>query len=118
MCHIFFILPIIALPLFYLLPFGQALFLYSFILLLCAIFYWLIWKDMRRPATTGKEGMVGGVGSVIQNGDGTTKVSYKGEIWDAVCEEDVSIGDLVEVTGLERMKVIVRRREKSRSRML
>lgn len=109
MCHILFILPFVALILFFFLPFGQALFFYSFILILCSIFYWLIWKDMRRPVTTGIEGMIGGVGRVIQNGTGTAKVFYKGEIWDAICAEDVSVGDFVEVTGLERMKVIVQK---------
>ncbi len=108
MFHIPFLLPFIAVILF-IIPFGQALMLYSLILLPCSIFYWLIWKDTRRPVTTGAEGMVGGIGKVIQNGTGTTKAFYKGEIWNAICPGAVSVDDCVEVTGLEGMKVIVRK---------
>ncbi len=59
--------------------------------------------------TTGIEGLIGGVGKVMGDGRKAVKVFYKGEIWDAICAEDVSIGESVVVTGLERMKLIVRK---------
>lgn len=114
MCHILFLLPFIAVFLFLILPFGQALVLYSLILFISSIFFWLIWKDMRRPVTSGIEGMTGGVGKVIQNGTKSAKVFYKGEIWEAICAEEISVGELVEVTGLERMRVIVRKQGRCR----
>ncbi|MFQ5842433.1 MAG: NfeD family protein [Thermodesulfobacteriota bacterium] len=114
MCHIFLVLPLVGLFLFFFLPFNQALLFYSLILLLCSIVYWLIWKDMRRPVSTGVEGMVGGIGKVIQKGTRTAKIFYKGEIWEVICAEEISIGELVEVTGLERMKVIVRKQGRRR----
>jgi membrane-bound serine protease (ClpP class) len=110
MCHILFVLPFISLILFLFLPFEQALALYSFILLLCSILYWLIWRAMRRPVTTGIEGMIGAVGQVIQNGKRGDKVFVKGEIWDAICEEQVAVGESVEVIGLKRMQLSVRKR--------
>ncbi len=109
MCHILFLIPFGALILFYFFPFGQALALYSIILLLFSIFFWLMWTDFRRPVTTGIEGMIGGVGKVMRSGRKAAKVFYKGEIWDAICAEDVSIGESVVVTGLEKMKLIVRK---------
>lgn len=109
MCHIFFLIPFFAPILFFFLPFGQALLLYCFILILCSILFWLIWKDFRRPVTTGIEGMIGGVGKVMRSGRKAVKVFYKGEIWDAICKEDVSIGESVVVTGFEKMKLIVRK---------
>lgn len=114
MCHILLLLPFIGVILFFIMPFGQALALYSLILFISSIFFWLIWKDMQRPVATGVEGMVGGIGKVIQNGTKTAKVFYKGEIWEAICAEEISIGELVEVTGLERMKVIVRKQGRRR----
>ena len=110
MCHLLLVLPFVSLILFSFLPFNQALLLYSLILLLCAIFYWLIWKDMHRPVTTGVEGMIGAVGQVIQNGKRTHKVFVKGEIWDAICDEALSVGESVEVIRLKRMELAVRKR--------
>jgi membrane-bound serine protease (ClpP class) len=110
MCHILFVLPFVSLILFLLLPLEQALALYFLILLICAIFYWLIWKAMRRPVTTGIEGMIGAVGRVIQNRERADKVFVKGEIWDAICEEQVAVGESVEVIALQRMQLVVRKR--------
>lgn len=109
MCHVLLVMPLLALPLFFFLPFGQALLYYGLILLVCAIVYGLMVKDMRRPASTGVEGMVGGVGRVIGKGSGDVKVAYRGEIWDALSEEEVSVGDAVQITGLKRMKLSVRK---------
>lgn len=109
MCHVLLMMPLLGLPLFFFLPFGQALLYYGLILLVCGVVYGLMMKDMRRPASTGVEGMMGGVGKVIGNGSGHLKVAYRGEIWDAICEEEVSVGDAVQITGLERMKLSVRK---------
>ena len=87
MCHILLLLPIFALPLFWLLPWEEALVLYSIICLLSAGFYWLIWRTMHRPATTGIKGMMGGIGTVIRCSEDKTKVFCRGEIWDAVSKE-------------------------------
>lgn len=110
MCHIIFVLPFASLLLFLFLPFEQAMLLYALVLLICGLLYWLIWKAMRRPVTTGVEGMMGAVGQVIDNGKRTHKVFVKGEIWDAICDEALSVGESVEVIGLKRMELAVRKR--------
>lgn len=110
MCHILFVLPFVSLILFLWLPLEQALVLYLLVLLICSIFYWLIWKDMRRPTATGIEGMIGGIAQVIQDDKRTGKVFFKGEIWDVICKEDLAVGESVEITGLERMKLLVRKK--------
>ena len=111
MCHILLALPFISLILFAILPFWEALPIYAVILAVCAILFWLIGKDMMRRPTTGIEGMIGGTGHVIQNGTGPPKVFYNGEIWDVVPGEELSERDTVEIQGVERMKLIVRRKE-------
>lgn len=108
MCHILFILPLIGLVLFWILPLEQAIFFYSLILIVCAALYWLMWKDFWRPVATGVEGMIGGKAEVIQNGNATLKVFFRGEIWDAVSKEDLSVRQTVEITGVERMRLSVR----------
>ena len=110
MCHVILLLPIIALPLFWFLSWEEALILYTTICLLAAVCYWLLWGDMRRPAATGIEGMMGGTGTIFRCGEGETKVYYRGEIWDAVCKDAMSLGERVEIVGLDRMKIIVRRK--------
>jgi membrane-bound serine protease (ClpP class) len=72
----------------------------------------LVWKDKRRKVTTGIEGMIGSEAKVIERNNVTLKVFFRGEIWDAVSSEDLSVGERVEILGIhreERMKVWVGR---------
>ncbi len=73
---------------------------------------------MRKPAATGVEGMIGGVGRVIGNGGGEAKVFYKGELWEGICGEDLSVGESVEITAVERMRLRVRKRIKGEDRAM
>lgn len=109
MCHIILVVPLLGLALFAFLPVSQALMLYLPVLLVCAIFYWVIWRDARRPVTLGAEGMIGGMAQVMQIEARGVKVFYRGEMWDAICVEPVSRDEKVEITGMERMKLIVRK---------
>lgn len=112
MCHIVFVLPLVGLVLFWVLPLQQGMLFYSLILIVCALLYWLMWKDFWRPVTTGVDGMIGGKAEVIQNGNGTLKVYFRDEIWDAISSENLSLGDRVEITGAQRVektKLLVRR---------
>jgi inner membrane protein len=110
MCHIFLVLPIIALPVFWFLPWQQAVLLYAAVCLVSGGFYWLMWGTMSRPAATGIEGMIGGIGTVFRYAEGKTKVFYRGEIWDAVSKDRMSPDERVEIIGVDRMKLVVRHR--------
>jgi inner membrane protein len=110
MCHVVLLLPIFALPLFLFLPWELALIAYVAVAVVSAALYWLLWRTMQRPAARGIEGMVGGVGTVFRLRQDKMKVFYQGEIWDAVSEDRVSLGERVEITGLDHMELVVRRR--------
>lgn len=116
MCHLLLLMPFASLIVFWLLPFEQALTVYLVILTACAVLYWLIWKAIRRPVATGIEGMIGRIGTVIQIGEKKAKIFYKGEIWNATSAEQISLGDSVEITRVERMTLIVRKAVKGRAR--
>jgi membrane protein implicated in regulation of membrane protease activity len=116
MCHLLLLMPFASLIVFWLLPFEQALTLYLVILAVCAVLYWLIWKAFRRPVATGVEGMIGGVGKVIQVGEKKAKIFYRGEIWNAFSAEQISLGDSVEIARVERMTLIVRKAVKGQAR--
>lgn len=109
MCHLILLLPLLALPIFKYLPLEEAAFYYGLILIMCGILYWLMMRDMRKPASTGIEGMLGRVGTVIGKTRNGIKVSVKGETWDADCEDEVSEGEKVEVTGLTHLRLRVRK---------
>ena len=109
MCHILFLLPFIALLLFFLLPPVQATFISVPLFLAFMWLAWVTWKDMRRPVATGIEGLMGGKAQVVSRTKDGAKVLLRGELWDAVCSEDLSVRETVRVTGLDRMKLIVRK---------
>lgn len=110
MCHILLLLPIVALPVFVLLPWQEALLVYIGVTALSGVLYLLMWRDVRRPPSTGIEGMMGGIGTVFQLDRGKAKVFYHGEIWDAVSKEAITPGEEVEIVGFDEMKLFVRRK--------
>ena len=110
MCHILFLLPFVALLLFFLLPSVQATFISVPLFLVFMWLAWVTWKDMRRPVATGIEGLMGGKAQVVSRTKDGAKVLLRGELWDAMCSDELSVGETVQVTGLEGMKLVVARR--------
>jgi len=111
-------MPFVSLAVFWFLPFEEAMAIYLGILAVCAFLYWLIWKAFRSPVATGIEGMIGGVGEVIQIGRKSAKIFYKGELWDGESADPVSVGDSVEIARVERMTLIVRKIVKGQPRQV
>jgi len=109
MCHILFLLPFIALILFFLLPPGQATFISVPLFLVFFWLAWVMWKDFRRPVTTGIEGLMGGKAEVVSKTRDGAKVLLRGELWDAESSDELSVGETVRVTGFERMRLVVYR---------
>ena len=69
----------------------------------------LIIKDFSRKPIIGLEAMEGLLVEVIEwdNVKHTGKVSVKGEIWNAVCNDEVHVGDKVRVVWLESLTLHV-----------
>ena len=59
MCHIVFLLPLLAVAVFLFLPPVPAAFVSIPLFLVFFWLAWVMWKDFRRPVTTGIEGLVG-----------------------------------------------------------
>lgn len=72
---------------------------------------WLVVRAQRRQPASGVEGMIGEVGHVRRvDGDGRqVKVFVHGEYWDGDADQAVAVGDAVEVTAVEGLRVRVRR---------
>lgn len=69
----------------------------------------LIIKDFSRKPIIGLEAMEGLLVEVIEwdNVKHTGKVSVKGEIWNAICNDEVHVGDKVKVVWLESLTLHV-----------
>jgi len=74
---------------------------------------WLVVRAQRRQPAVGAEGMIGEVGQVRRADAGGTKVKVfvHGEYWDADTAEPLNVGDAVEVTAVEGLRIRVRRWE-------
>ena len=114
MCHIVFLLPLLAIALFFFLPPGQAAFVSVPLFLVFVWLAWVTWKDMRRPVSTGIEGLMGAKAQVVGKTRDGAKVSLRGELWDALSDDELTMGDTVRVTRFERMKLVVRKDVNSR----
>ena len=68
----------------------------------------LVVRAQRRPAATGREGMIGVVGVARERLDPDGSVIVRGEYWEARSEVPVHAGDAIEVVGLEGLRLLVR----------
>ena len=72
---------------------------------------WAVLPSMRRKKVTGSEGMIGLVGEVVELKTRGLVVRVSGEYWQAKClEGDIEAGEEVEIVGIERLKLEVRRK--------
>jgi membrane-bound serine protease (ClpP class) len=67
----------------------------------------MVVRAHRRRPTTGKEGLIGrtGVATVDLKPEGVVEI--RGELWNAVAEEEIKAGEKVQVTEMDGMKVKV-----------
>ncbi|MEO0292827.1 MAG: nodulation protein NfeD [candidate division WOR-3 bacterium] len=69
-------------------------------------------KVMRKKPTTGKEGLIGGIGKALSDiTQEEGKVFIRGEYWNAVAEEKIKKGSLVEVIEVKGLTLKVKKKE-------
>src|SRR3972149_7724914 len=68
-CHAVFLLPLVGLPLFWLLPLAYALSIYIVIWLLSAFLFWLIRRAMMKPPADGFRSLVGTQAEVVSKSE-------------------------------------------------
>jgi membrane-bound ClpP family serine protease len=108
MCHIFLSLPILALPLFYFLPFERALPIYLMVVLVSGFLYYKIAAAMKAKVKTGKEEMIGKEAVVIEDINPEGKITIWSEIWSATADgKRFYKGQKVEVQGFHGLTAIV-----------
>ena len=103
-------MPVLALPLFWLVPPGVAGPIYLAVLSVSGGVYFFAMKAMRRPAITGPEALVGCTGPVVALHNGIPYVRLESEIWEVTCSEaDLSVGDRACVSGVDGLTLVVRK---------
>lgn len=115
MCHLILLLPLITLPIFWMLPLVPALLIYAVVLALSWWTYWYVMQSMRRPVETGSEEMLHAVGRVLEARGGWAQVRVHSESWSAVSTDRLHPGDGIEVIGIEGLGLRVQRLEQVRT---
>jgi membrane-bound serine protease (ClpP class) len=65
-------------------------------------------RATQRPASTGREGMIGLIGIVKSALTPQGQILVRGELWDAVSDQPLQPGEQAEVLGVEGLKLHVR----------
>jgi membrane protein implicated in regulation of membrane protease activity len=107
------LLPILAIGLFFILPFSQALPAYLIILAFSIFLDVLVVRSLRRSRKSDLFTMVGQTAEIINWTDGAGQVLCQGTIWEARSERGESFdhGAAVKVTGLRGLTLLVERPE-------
>jgi membrane protein implicated in regulation of membrane protease activity len=113
MCHLFLLLPVITLPIFWMVPFTLALAIYIPIVAVSLWLYWYVMKAMDRPIVAGREELLRANGRVEHARGRTLEVRVHSELWSAVSSDRLKRGDAVEVTGVDGLKLRVRRADRA-----
>jgi membrane-bound serine protease (ClpP class) len=103
-------LPVLGLPVFWLWPLSEAAPAYGVILGLSILVYVYVVQAMRRPVETGAEQILHSTGRVLEVGAKDVSVRVHSEMWRAVSSEKLQPGDLVEIIGIDGLKLRVRKR--------
>ena len=108
MCHLILFLPVFALPVFWLFPIEAALPSYLLILGISLFIYFKIFKSMRQQVLTGREGIIGRKGLVIEDIDPEGKIRYASEIWNARTDSGCFLrGEYVSIHGMNKLVLLV-----------
>ena len=108
MHHLLLLLPLLALVLFFILPWPIALLLYLPILGASLWAYGKAWRALQQPPVTGEESMIGQQAVVLIAQPNSLEVRIDGERWLARTDQSVHPGQKVIVEDIEGLTLLVR----------
>lgn len=110
MCHLLLLLPLVALPVFWLLPVYWSVPVYAVIVVIAGCTYGLAVKAMRLPLESDDEQLRRRIGTVASvQPRGRCRIDIVGELWNGRCPEPLRPGDKVRVTGRDGLTLQVER---------
>jgi membrane protein implicated in regulation of membrane protease activity len=109
MCHLILLLPLLALPLFWLAPLSIAVPAYAAVLILSGGIYFLAMRAMHRPVQIGVEALLHSRGEVLGTEGKLFRVRVNSEVWSAESKDTLRSGDRVEVLAIDGLRLRVHR---------
>lgn len=106
-------MPVLAIPLFWFMPFSAAGPLYVVIFSVSAWVYYLAIRAMWRPVETGTEALLRSGGEVVGKQGDLFRVRTQSEIWFAESADTLETGERVEIIAVKGLRLKVRRSRKS-----
>jgi membrane protein implicated in regulation of membrane protease activity len=108
-------MPLIAIPIFWLLPLDQAILLYALGVVLSGFMFWFMRGSMKQRAVTGMEGLIGKDAKVISQSRSGNEAAYdvevQGELWTAFSDDVLHVGETVTIAAMDRNRLIVRHKD-------
>lgn len=109
MCHLILLLPVLAIPLFWLFPMTISVPAYVAVLILSGGIYFLAIRAMRQPVQTGVEALMHSTGEVLGKEGSLFRVRVRSEVWSAESTDNLRPGNYVEVVAVDELILKVRR---------
>jgi membrane protein implicated in regulation of membrane protease activity len=111
MCHLILALPIIGLPLLWLLPPADGIAAYGLVVVVSGAVYAVMMKAMHAPIAVGSETLLHAIGTVPRVEGPRVSIFLHGELWSAQSVDDpLAVGDRVEVVGRDGPQLRVHKR--------
>ena len=115
MCHLILFMPLLGLPLFWLLPLDYAFPFYVVLVLISIFLYWLIRRAMRKPIQDGFQSLRGTEAVVLSGLTPEHSTRYlirsQGELWSAYSTDNLQPGEPVKIVAVRGNGVVVERVE-------
>jgi membrane protein implicated in regulation of membrane protease activity len=112
---ILMVAPVLAIPVFWLLPIGQAIAVYLIALALSGSMFWLMRGNHKRPVKTGKESLIGRDARIMARSSNGSHPKYtlmiEGELWTARSSDILKPDESAVITGSEGNTLIVERKD-------
>ena len=98
-------------------PLSSAIPSYIVIVLISALFYWLIVRAMRLPLQDGFQSLIGTEAEVVSTSAPDHSAQYlirsQGELWSAYSTDALDIGEPVNIVAVKGIGVVVERADNS-----
>jgi membrane-bound ClpP family serine protease len=109
MCHLLLLLPLVALPVFWIWPLAVAGPVYAGVVGVSGGVYYYAFKAARKPVVSGREELIDSIGEVVEQRPEDVLVRVHSELWSAQCAEPLQAGDRVQVLAVEALTLKVKR---------